>query len=349
MLNYKFYKLFNNDLYGLNNNQLLIHWNNIGYKENRINSIESFFKLYPYFNYLEYKQYNNDIDIMINNKIELMKHWHFIGKNNRICSSKYFNYLYPNLNIKELNKDNLNIIDFHNIYHKENKYNNLLNNNLLDNIKTYIINLDERTDRFNDTLLECKKIELNNIERYSAIKINDTNYNLYKLIDESKAWKKNDIKYLYSASGCKLSHLEVLKKGLSVKEDYILVLEDDVVFENNILFYLNLALIQLKDIDWDILFLSSNLLDKNDATKIDNNILKLNKCLTTTAQLFQKKKLEKIIKIIENSDVEIDNTYDLFIENKYCLYPMCTYQRLSFSDINNKITNYGHYHKKYIY
>ena len=82
---------------------------------------------------------------------------------------------------------------------------------------------------------------------------------------------------------------------------------------------------------------------------IDNNILKLNKCLTTTAQLFKRKNLEKIINIIENSDVEIDNTYDNFIENKYCLYPMCVYQRKSYSDINNEVTDYGNFHKKFIY
>jgi DNA polymerase III gamma/tau subunit len=106
---------------------------------------------------------------------------------------------------------------------------------------------------------------------------------------------------------------------------------------------------QLKAIDWNILFLSSNLKNKEDAYKVNNNILKLNKCLTTTAQLFKRKNLEKIINIIENSDIEIDNTYDMFLENKYCLYPMCVYQRMSYSDINNKIIDYGHFHKKFIY
>ena len=191
------------------------------------------------------------------------------------------------------------------------------------------------------------KIELYNIERFPAIKINNDKY--YKLIDKTKAWKKNNIKYLYSASGCKLSHLNVLKKALQTNEEYILILEDDVVFEDNLLIYLNLALMQLKNIDWDILFLSSNLINKEDAIRINDNILKLNKCLTTTSQLFKKENLEKIIQIIENSDVEIDNTYDIFLKNKYCLYPMCTYQRMSYSDINDRIIDYGQFHTKFIY
>ena len=41
------YKLFNNDLKNLNNNQLQIHWNTIGKNENRISNISHFFKKYP--------------------------------------------------------------------------------------------------------------------------------------------------------------------------------------------------------------------------------------------------------------------------------------------------------------
>jgi len=586
MLNFYLYKKFNPDLKNLNNHQLLLHWNNIGKKENRINSLETFFNIYPYYDHNEYKLYNKDIEI--NDKIELMKHWHINGKNNRICSYEYFHLLYSHIDIDKLNHDKVDIIDFHNYYHKINvhdanydkfniikKYLNpnkeiiglyiyedenmnenffikslsyinyhdmniilisknmnhypflndiyyyiiddLYENNMNDNdrisslsicnyiitnslnaihinakkifllnhyndlyfdslynisfvdnifdnfyfnhkiliteyekyilinnsikkindisiennydkiyvnyniidmnhtnytydvkdtdntdhtddvkdtdntdhtddvkdtdhtddvkdndniddmkdinhtdhiddlthtnynlgnsIKTYIINLDDRKDRLRESFEECQKIKLDNIERFSAIKMNKE----YKLINRLKAWKKNDIKYLLNASSCKISHLEVLKKSLLNTEEYILILEDDIVFEDNLLTYLNLALIQLENIDWDIFFLSSNLKNKEDAIKIDNNVLKLKRCSTTTAQLFKRANIEKIIKIIEHSDIEIDNTYDIFIENKYCLYPMCAYQRSSYSNINNINIDYGNFHKKYIY
>ena len=111
MFNHYLYKLFNPDLNNLNKNQLLKHWNNYGYKENRINSLESFFKIYPYYNHNEYKLYNKDI--IINDTIELMIHWHFIGKKNRICSSKYFHFLYPNVDIDKMNINTAkHIIDF---------------------------------------------------------------------------------------------------------------------------------------------------------------------------------------------------------------------------------------------
>ena len=56
MFNLTIYKLFNDDLKKLNNNQLLSHWKVVGHKENRICSFESFFKKYTDFNIETYKK-----------------------------------------------------------------------------------------------------------------------------------------------------------------------------------------------------------------------------------------------------------------------------------------------------
>ena len=77
--------------------------------------------------------------------------------------------------------------------------------------------------------------------------------------------------------------------------------------------------------------------------KIDHNLLKINKGLTTTAQIFSKNNIKNIIEVIENSDLEIDNTYNDFLKEKYCVYPMCVYQKESYSDINKQIIDYGNY------
>jgi GR25 family glycosyltransferase involved in LPS biosynthesis len=243
---------------------------------------------------------------------------------------------------------------------KSNKHDNILfdfiikrNNidyNLNNNIKTVIINLDHRTDRLLSVIKECEKIGIYNYEKFSGIIINENNYRNYRMIDQKKAWKK-DIEYLKKATGCKSSHLEVLKKYQYCNEEYIMVLEDDVVFESNTIIYLNFALNYLikNDSNFDILYLSVNLKNKDDAKLISNNLLKIDNGLTTTAQIFKKSNIDKIINVIECSDIEIDNTYNKCLSNKYCVYPMCTYQKESYSDINNEITNYGLFHKKFYY
>ncbi len=227
---------------------------------------------------------------------------------------------------------------------------NIINYNLWDNIKTIIINLDHRTDRLSSIIKECEKVGIYNYEKFSGIIINESNYKKYKIINQKKAWKK-DLEYLKKASGCKNSHYEVLKKCKTYNEEYIMILEDDVIFEEYTIIYLNFALNDLikNDPNFDILYLSVNLKNKDDAKLINNNLLKIENGLTTTAQIFKRSNIDKIINIIECSDIEIDSTYNKCLSNKYCVYPMCTYQKESYSDINDIITNYGFFHKKYYY
>ena len=150
-----------------------------------------------------------------------------------------------------------------------------------------------------------------------------------------------------------MSHYQILKKALNENSNYkyICIFEDDICIENDLLSNLSKCFnyIENNNIDFDILFLSSNLSDKNDAIKINDNLLKLEKGLTTTAQIFKYDNLVKIINAIEKSDAEIDNTYRDYLENKYCLYPMSVYQKDSYSDITNENANYGSFHKKFIY
>ena len=288
----------------------------------------------------------------------------------------------------EYSKNIINSIEYYDIFLKldDNNSNILLNflknrNNLQYNIasfiKTFFINLDERVDRLNDCLTTFKKIDLENYERFPGIKPNidevknyliDNNplTNYPKFINPLKLWKKNNIEYLRGVIGCKLSHLEILKyadadanvnidsdtkilKRTMINSRYIMILEDDILFDNNSLIYLEMALNDLKNIEWDILYLTINLKKNEDAVKISNNLLQIKKGLTTTGQIFQVKDIKKIISIIENSECEIDNTYNDLLPNKFCVYPMLAYQKESWSDINKENMNYGNFHKKYTY
>ena len=257
--------------------------------------------------------------------------------------NNYNNSDFQKNHLLKLNKNDNILFDFI-------QMRNSIDYNLWNNIKTVIINLDFRNDRLISTIKECEKVGIYNYERISAINIDNTNFKNYKLIDPKRSWKKN-IEYLKSASGCKMSHLEVLKKYKDCNEEYIMILEDDVIFEENTIIYLNLALSNLKknNFDFDILYLSINLKSKDDAKLINNNLLSIENGLTTTAQIFKKSNVHRIINIIESSNIEIDNTYNKYLTNKYCVYPMCVYQKESYSDINKEVINYGWFHKKFSY
>lgn len=337
--NYYFINKYFNDIYeikyeelnfyfGINNNIQINDSNNI---ENNNKNLEILFDLY--------KNIFNKEEVIKYSKEDVQKDQYIILDNINFFSKKIINNLH-----KSLNK------------HSEKILKNFINNinnidyNLFNKIEIYVINLDKRIDRLDQFKIECNKINLENYQRFSGIIPTQEQIKYCTYINPLKLWKKNNIAYLQASLGCKMSHLEILKKYANSSLEYIMILEDDIIFENNILIYLNLALIELNtnNINWDILYLSINLKKKDDAIKISESLLKINKGLTTTGQIFKVKNIEKIIKLIEKSEVEIDNTYEL-LENKYCVYPMCCYQRNSYSDINNTIINYGKFHQKFIY
>lgn len=224
-----------------------------------------------------------------------------------------------------------------------------IDNNIFIDIKTIIINLDERIDRFNNIVFNLENLEINNYIRFSALKLDDNLIKQNNIINIKKAWKKNDIEYIRNAGGCKLSHRTVLEENKNIDEKYLLILEDDCFLEKNIITYLYLALNDLEFIDWDILYFTINLKNKDDAFKVTKHLLKINVGFTTTAMLINKKNINKIISIIDKSDIEIDNTYNNILLNRYCIYPMCAYQYESYSDINKKNLNYGKFNRIFHY
>ena len=72
------YKLMNNDLSKMNDNELLSHYHTVGKNEHRIKCKDGFCKLYN-FDLATYKLMNNDLSKMNDN--ELLSHYHTVGKN----------------------------------------------------------------------------------------------------------------------------------------------------------------------------------------------------------------------------------------------------------------------------
>ena len=76
--------------------------------------------------------------------------------------------------------------------------------------KIYIINLKDRIDRWNDSLVQLNKYNIENYERFDAIRPD------LKKIDPIH-YKKNNLKinekYIIGALGCKLSHIEIIKNA----------------------------------------------------------------------------------------------------------------------------------------
>jgi GR25 family glycosyltransferase involved in LPS biosynthesis len=76
--------------------------------------------------------------------------------------------------------------------------------------KGFIINLKERGERYERSIKNLEIAGITNVDRFEAVRIEDPNF----------------LKY-----GCTQSHIEIAKKQLKNKWDYVLYLEDDIVTE----------------------------------------------------------------------------------------------------------------------
>ena len=98
--------------------------------------------------------------------------------------------------------------------------------------KIYIINLKERTDRWQNCLQQLNKYNITNFTRFDAIK---PALNKINPIQYSKNNLKINKKYIIGALGCKISHLNIIIHAKQNNYKQILILEDDFLLTNNFL------------------------------------------------------------------------------------------------------------------
>lgn len=231
----------------------------------------------------------------------------------------------------------------------------------------FLINLDKRKDR----LEKCSKIlgtQNINFERFSAIAPDLSEINNNKLWNRStrnfcrRDRRRRKDKYTIGALGCKMSHYYVIKKAKENNLDYVIILEDDIIFNQNYLDnkkdiddnILNL----MNDNNWDVIYIGGNCLRgkyKQDRNKYTfrsyekeelEKLLILNKyCVkvdavnTTLGYIVNKSMYDQLLNDIPNSGLEIDTFYNQnLLNNKiYKINPEIFYQNFNDSDICNKI------------
>lgn len=204
--------------------------------------------------------------------------------------------------------------------------------------KIFVINLNHRSDRWEQCTKLFSEYNITNYERFEAIcpKYENIPKKLYNnLVVNKKEW------YVTGAVGCKLSHLEIIKLAKERNYNNFLVLEDDFCIQKTIGDFNNIFnnfINEIKNINWDMIYLGGNNLIK---PKSINNLKLLHKAVkvnTTHAYCLNKSLFDKCINEISICGTEIDDYYKNNIQknnelNVYCIFPSLIKQRESVSDI----------------
>jgi len=222
--------------------------------------------------------------------------------------------------------------------------------------KGFLINLEERKDRLEESLLEFDKNNIVGVERFDAIKITE---------DSDNGW---------IIRGCTHSHMAILKLQVENKWEKVVIFEDDFFLDFDISINGNTLDDMINNINiqnFDCLFLGAVLLNESEC--INKFLLKPNKFVQTTSYISSLKFSEFVTKHFDYLNKQsvvyseqIDSYYSVLssrnhwkIEldlkgvkeilnhdlNIYFTYPVIFNQRVSFSNIENKITGYCFYNK----
>lgn len=204
--------------------------------------------------------------------------------------------------------------------------------------KIYCINLDRRTDRWE----ECEKIFTKHgliVERFSATDGNETPYNLGYPYDNELAGA--------------ISHTKVIEKAKELKLKNVLILEDDVDFIDNLTKMFSEIYTQIPN-NWDGLLFGGN--HVGGGSLVSNNIMKVNRSYALHCYALNNKVFNETIDYM-NGRIQnvIDNGKDVIrqsvaadyfmadlhrINNWYCFRPHLAWQRSGFSDIQKNVMDY---------
>jgi GR25 family glycosyltransferase involved in LPS biosynthesis len=217
--------------------------------------------------------------------------------------------------------------------------------------KIFYINLDSRTDRREFMEEQFKKYGIN-AERFPAVSLTkEQNDDLVKrgcnFYDDSRP------EYAPRIKSCTISHLMILLKAKMMQYENYLILEDDVLFDENIINNLINSINELKTKNWDMYYLGCNPLEYY---KESENLGRVIRTTTTHAYSINKKFYNKIL-----DNVDFFKSYpciDGYVgglgrnkENKiYMSLNNLATQKGDFSNIEGSYVDYTHsIRDKYIY
>jgi glycosyl transferase family 25 len=201
-------------------------------------------------------------------------------------------------------------------------------------IPTMYINLLSRTDRKHHVESELKKIGINNLTRFNAIKMEN------------------------GALGCSMSHLKCIEIAKKNNYEYVFICEDDITFLNPTLFTMQLQMFLSKHNLWDVILVAGN--NMVPFEPVDNTCIKVSNCQTTTGYIVKREYYDKLIdnykegiqKQLKEPNVpeyKIDKYWFKLQkeDNWFLIIPLSVIQREDYSDIEKKKTNFSNYMLNY--
>jgi GR25 family glycosyltransferase involved in LPS biosynthesis len=164
----------------------------------------------------------------------------------------------------------------------------------------------------------------------------------------------NAIKHWNGAIGCSMSHMRCIQIAKERGWDHVLVCEDDVLFTNVPLFLTQLSKFMATVPDWDVVLLAGNNIPPYQI--VNDACIQISSCQTTTAYIVRAHYYDTLIDnyragihlLMRNPTQKINYAIDRYWfklqrrDRWFLITPLSVVQREDYSDIEQRVTNYGH-------
>ncbi|MEZ4485268.1 MAG: glycosyltransferase family 25 protein [Syntrophotaleaceae bacterium] len=214
----------------------------------------------------------------------------------------------------------------------------------------FIINLDDRPDKWDRMVERLKALGADNYERVSAIKrpLSEFPYTVYSGMSTKKLADDKIEQYCAGQSGCKMSHLKALKLARSRNYRAVLILEDDCEFLAGLAEAFPVAWQGLGTVDWDMFYLGGYHRSRRKARRFMPGLLNIRCTYQAHAYAVARQAFDAIIQKLEGSDKEVDVVYADDVHpfmNCYSLHPGVAVQEVGVSDIKQTLCDHRRYGK----
>lgn len=162
------------------------------------------------------------------------------------------------------------------------------------------------------------------------------------------------IKHAEGAIGCSMSHMRCIQIAKERGWDHVLVCEDDILFTNVPMFLTQLSKFMTTVPDWDVVLLAGNNIPPFEV--VNDACIQISNCQTTTGYIVRSHYYDTLIanyraginELMRNPTQKINYAIDRHwfeLQRQHLWYlitPLSVVQREDYSDIEQRVTNYGH-------
>ena len=203
--------------------------------------------------------------------------------------------------------------------------------------KIFIINLQNRKDKYKRIVKQLHHLNITNYERLDAIRPSD---NMIRSNPFLSTLNNNSI-YGRGVIGCKMSHIKAIRKSKERGYEKVLILEDDAEFHPDFPERIKQVNKQLQTLQWDMLYLGAN--HESKGIPLTDNIKRCYQAFTTSSYIIKSNVYDLVLEKAIPYTKEIDVFYvDVVQSHKKVLgvFPNLITQFKSKSDISGNTAEY---------